>query len=43
MANKLRVVLAGCGGISNAWLDPVSKRDDIEMVGLVDLRRASAG
>ena len=42
MTDKLRVVLAGCGGISNAWLDPVSQRDDIEIVGLVDIRREAA-
>lgn len=42
MADKLRVVLAGCGGISKGWLDVVGKRTDIEMVGLVDIRREAA-
>lgn len=42
MANKLRAVLVGCGGISHAWLDPIVKRHDIEMVGLVDIRREAA-
>jgi predicted dehydrogenase len=39
---KLRAVLVGCGGISNAWLNPIKGRADIEMVGLVDLQREAA-
>ncbi len=41
-ANKPRVVLAGCGGISGAWLgtDPVKKQ--VEIVGLVDIHEAAA-
>ncbi len=39
---KLRVVLVGCGGISNAWLDAVKDRPDVEVAGLVDLNRAAA-
>jgi predicted dehydrogenase len=42
MMRKMRVVLVGCGGISNAWFGSVKKRDDIEMVGLVDLNREAA-
>ncbi len=42
MTDKLRVVLAGCGGISHGWLEAVGKRTDIEIVGLVDLRREAA-
>ena len=42
MADKLRVVLAGCGGISGAWLDPVRKMPDVEIVGLVDIREEAA-
>jgi predicted dehydrogenase len=38
MAGKVRVVVAGCGGISAAWLKPACARADIEVVGLVDLR-----
>lgn len=34
---KLRAVLVGCGGISRAWMGPISKRTDVEVVGLVDL------
>ncbi|NQU38586.1 MAG: Gfo/Idh/MocA family oxidoreductase [Lentisphaerae bacterium] len=42
MPNKPRVVLAGCGGISDAWLgsEPVKKQVDI--VGLVDIRKKAA-
>ena len=39
---KMRVVLAGCGGISNAWLDAVKDRQDVEVAGLVDLNREAA-
>jgi predicted dehydrogenase len=38
----LRVVLAGCGGISSAWLAAVKDRADIAIVGLVDINRESA-
>jgi len=38
----MRVVLVGCGSISNAWLGAVKKREDIEVVGLVDLNQESA-
>ena len=34
---KLRVVLVGCGGISNGWVRATGKFDDIKIVGLVDL------
>lgn len=37
MAKKKRVVLVGCGGISNAWLTPAKEFEDLEFVGLVDL------
>ena len=36
-----RVVLAGCGGISRAWLEAIQLFDDVELVGLVDLRSES--
>ena len=39
---KYRVVQAGCGGISRLWIDAANARDDLEMVGLVDLDRAAA-
>ena len=43
MSEKKRVVLVGCGGISNAWFTPSKKFDDeIEFVGLVDLNIENA-
>ena len=43
MAEKKRVVLVGCGGISNAWFTPSKKfEDEIEFVGLVDLNIENA-
>lgn len=40
--NKLRAVLAGCGGISEAWLGRLKTRQDVELVGVVDLVREAA-
>ena len=37
-----RAVLVGCGGISRRWLTDIQGMDDVEMVGLVDLRREAA-
>jgi predicted dehydrogenase len=37
MADKLKAVLVGCGGISRAWLRGIEGKEDIEVVGLVDL------
>lgn len=42
MDDQLRIVLAGCGGISQAWLAPVAKRTDVAIVGLVDLALENA-
>ncbi len=39
---KLKAVLVGCGGMSRAWLEPASKRADLQLVGLVDLRLEAA-
>ena len=38
----INVVLAGCGGISRAWLDAVRELPDVRMVGFVDLDVARA-
>ncbi|MDX1994880.1 MAG: Gfo/Idh/MocA family oxidoreductase [bacterium] len=38
----MRVVLAGCGSISEAWLKPAQIMPEIEMVGFVDLRPEAA-
>jgi predicted dehydrogenase len=35
--DKRRVVFAGCGGITGAWMNAVSRFDDVEIVGLCDL------
>lgn len=42
MGNKLRVVLVGCGGMSGAWLNVATQMDEIDMVGLVDIREEAA-
>ncbi len=39
---KLRAVLVGCGGISNAWFGAVKNRKDVEWSGLVDINREAA-
>ena len=35
--NPFRAVLAGCGGISRTWLRSITRREDVKVVGLVDL------
>lgn len=42
MTRPYRVVLAGCGGISRAWLEPLKRLPELELVGLVDLVEATA-
>ncbi len=42
MNKPFRVVLVGCGGISGAWLNPVSKMPDVQIVGLVDCLEENA-
>ncbi|WP_327020402.1 Gfo/Idh/MocA family oxidoreductase [Alkalihalobacillus trypoxylicola] len=32
-----KVVLVGCGGMANVWIDEALKREDVEVVALVDL------
>jgi predicted dehydrogenase len=32
-----RIVMAGCGGIAQAWLEPLTKRSDVVIAGLIDL------
>jgi predicted dehydrogenase len=39
---KYRVIVAGCGGMSNTWLDYAAQREDTEIVGLVDIFEQSA-
>ncbi|MBV7330147.1 Gfo/Idh/MocA family oxidoreductase [Chloroflexi bacterium TSY] len=38
----IKVVLAGCGGISRAWLNYAATHPDLEFVGMVDLFPESA-
>ena len=40
--NNYRVVVAGCGGMSNVWLEYAAKRDGVEIVGLVDIQEDAA-
>ena len=42
MADKLKVVLVGCGGMSGRWFDVATKMDDVQFVGLVDVRESAA-
>jgi predicted dehydrogenase len=35
--NRRKIVFAGCGGITGAWMNAVSRFDDVEVVGLCDL------
>lgn len=42
MTSPLKVVLAGCGGISRAWLEAIQNIPDIQMVGFVDIVEAAA-
>ena len=42
MGKKIKAVLAGCGGISQAWLKPAKEIADLEIVGLVDINLEAA-
>jgi len=35
--SKHKIVVAGCGGMSNKWLDYVAQKDNAEIVALVDI------
>ncbi|WP_127505718.1 Gfo/Idh/MocA family protein [Paenibacillus humicus] len=37
-----RIVVAGCGGMANTWVEYAMGRQDTEIVGLVDIRLESA-
>lgn len=39
---KFKILQVGCGGISDAWLGTYSEREDVEVVGLVDLNLENA-
>ena len=38
----LKAVLVGCGGMSRAWLSATAERDDVEIIGLVDIDEQNA-
>lgn len=38
MTVSYRVVVAGCGGMANTWIDYAKKREDTEIVALVDIK-----
>jgi predicted dehydrogenase len=42
MREQINAVLAGCGGISRAWLDAVRDIPDLRMAGFVDIREEAA-
>ena len=42
MAEKTRVVMVGCGGMSRRWLEVATGLEDVGVVGLVDIRREAA-
>lgn len=42
MTAQYRVAIAGCGGMANEWVEYALKRQDIEIVALVDIRLESA-
>ncbi len=42
MEKKLRIVFAGCGGMSGTWLKVACNLPDAELVGLVDIREEAA-
>ena len=42
MNSPVRVILAGCGGMSRVWLRYLTARPDVDLVGLVDPVAGSA-
>ena len=42
MQNKLKIVLVGCGGMSGAWLNVATQMDQVELIGLMDIREEVA-
>jgi predicted dehydrogenase len=42
MAGKHRIVVAGCGGMANAWVKHVLGRADAELAGFMDIRLEAA-
>ncbi|GGG55064.1 Gfo/Idh/MocA family protein [Paenibacillus radicis (ex Gao et al. 2016)] len=42
MEQKYRVVVVGCGGMANSWVEYAKKRPDTEIVALVDIKEEFA-
>ncbi|GLV13027.1 oxidoreductase [Alicyclobacillus hesperidum] len=42
METNYRVIVAGCGGMANTWVDDLLQRPYVQIVALVDIRRESA-
>ena len=42
MSEMLKIVVAGCGGISELWFKALQGIADVSIVGLVDLQEANA-
>jgi predicted dehydrogenase len=42
MANRLRIVHVGCGGISQGWFKAAAENPAVEVAGIVDLREEAA-
>lgn len=42
MNNKFKIVVAGCGGMSKTWIEYALKREDCEIVALVDIIHENA-
>jgi predicted dehydrogenase len=42
MADRIRAVMVGCGGITKSWLTPMQSMDNVEIVGMVDIIEANA-
>ena len=39
---KFRIIFAGCGDIAYRWLDHITKRDDCEIIAIVEKNPARA-
>lgn len=42
MSKRFRILLVGCGNMAHAWMDYVLTRQDVKIVGLVDIQLAAA-
>ena len=42
MTTAFKVIIAGCGSMANTWADYAKGREDVEIVGLVDIQETFA-